>query len=101
MTPGEAIVLVSGERPCPGYPPASDLASSSRRRWDLIRTSARQLVRSLLLTIWGPGAGRAPFPAQPGSATLRVSDELGKETRDVCLRWYRRAPQAFPGGGGR
>jgi hypothetical protein len=34
-----------------------------------------------LLTIWGPGSGRTPFPAQPGSATLRVSDELGKEAR--------------------
>jgi hypothetical protein len=29
----------------------------------------------------GAGLGRAPFPAQPGSATLRVSDELGKEAR--------------------
>jgi hypothetical protein len=49
----------------------------------------------------GAGLGRAPIPAQPGSATLRVSDELGKEARDVCLCRYRRAPQAFPGGGSR
>jgi hypothetical protein len=49
----------------------------------------------------GAGCGRTPFPAQPGSATLRASDELGKEARDVCLRRYRRAPQALPGGGGR
>jgi len=29
----------------------------------------------------GAGLGRAPFPAQPGSVTLRVKDELGKEVR--------------------
>jgi hypothetical protein len=29
----------------------------------------------------GAGFGPGPFPAQPGSATLRVSDELGKEAR--------------------
>jgi hypothetical protein len=42
---------------------------------------------------------RALFPAQPGSATLRVNDEPGEEARDVCLCRYRRASQAFPGEG--
>ena len=45
--------------------------------------------------------GRTPFPAQPGSAMLRVTFELGKEAGNVCLRRDRRAPQALPAGGHR
>src|SRR5215467_720259 len=44
---------------------------------------------------------RAPFPAHPGRAMLRVTFELGKGALDVCLRRNRRPTQALPGGSNR
>src|SRR5262249_19115049 len=53
------------------------------------------------LTLWGPGVRPDPFPAQPGSAMLRVTSSSEREVGNVCLRRNRRAPQALPGGGDR
>jgi hypothetical protein len=39
----------------------------------------RPVCRATELTLWGPGVRPDPFPAQPGSAMLRVTFELGKE----------------------
>ena len=67
------------------------------------RIQVRSIIRQEYpeLTLWGPGVRPDPFPAQPGSAMLRVTFELGKEAGNVCLRRDRRAPQALPGGGHR
>jgi len=67
----------------------------------LISLTAGLGALAAVLTLWGPGVRPDPFPAQPGSAMLRVTYELGKEAGDVCLRRYRRASQAVPGGGHR
>jgi hypothetical protein len=34
-----------------------------------------------ILTLWGRASGRTPFLLRPGSGTLPVKDELGKDAR--------------------
>src|SRR6266487_2313125 len=81
---------------------SSDPSESSKRPaqqpWPSSGTPQASAMGAYL-TLWGPGVRPDPFPAQPGSAMLRVTFELGKEAGNVCLRRYRRAPQALSGGG--
>ena len=60
-------------------------AAADGHAWSSAAIGERRPEHKPELALWGPGFRPNPFPAQSGSAMLRVTSELGKEAGNVYI----------------